>query len=285
MMAKVCFQMIVYNSDWVLEPCLESILPYGPVIVTEGPVKHWADRKLEPDSTCEILNRMVGPENIVHGVWPEKDEMQNAVLHLIPEGTTHLWLVDSDEIWDPEDIEYILHDLDDWDSMSFRATSFYGGFDRYITGFEEDFEVHRIQRWYPGARWQTHRPPTILAPDGKPWREHRHRNHMDNDRLKLRYWHYSYVFPKQMKMKADYYADLSKGLHIDGYFEKVYLPWVEGRREEVEREFLGVHNWKPQARGPTYTRPYTGQHTFHIQKRMPELKARFDRELREMKGA
>ena len=51
-----------------------------------------------------------------------------------------------------------------------------------MTGFEENFEVHRIQRFYPGARFATHRPPTILARMGGPGVRIGHLNHEATDR-------------------------------------------------------------------------------------------------------
>ena len=115
-------------------------------------------------------------------------------------------------------------------------------------------------RFYPGARFATHRPPTINAPDGMPWREHRHMNHYNDDSLGIRFYHYSYVFPSQMEAKAQYYADM--GGNIPDYFDRVYLPWVMGDSEEkhrIEEEFDGVHNWLPARRGPCRTAIFDGR--------------------------
>ena len=63
-----------------------------------------------------------------------------------------VWHIDCDEIYRPEDIQKVFNYLDSNPScysMAFRLRSFYGGFDRYISGFEENFEVHRIQKIIP----------------------------------------------------------------------------------------------------------------------------------------
>ena len=275
---KIIFQMIAFNSDAVLDACLESIAPYGEIIVTEGAVKFWRDRGFttSTDRTNEILSQHVPKENIVHGSFPEKDDMMNAAIHLIPDDVTHVWMVDCDEIWTSESIERVLARLrlDDFDSVAFKPVTFFGGFDHVMGGFEERFTWYRIQRWYPGARWATHRPPTINAPDGVSWANHWHWD------CEERFYHYSYVFPDAVKAKAEYYA--SRGGTIPQWFERIWLPWVLGNpkeRSRIENNFDGVHEWIPMRRGDARTRPFAGEHPLVIQKRMPELQARFEREL------
>lgn len=273
---NVAFILIAFNSDHVLEPCLRSVFPFGKVYAAEGPVKFWQKRgySTSTDKTSQILDDYIPT---VHGQWPEKCEEANAAMALVPDDTDFVFCLDADEIWDEMALRSIFKILEagKTDSVSFKAISFYGGFERYMTGFEAEFEVHRIQRYYPGARFTTHRPPTILAPDGKPWRDHRHVlvNH-------LRFFHYSYVFPSQMEAKAAYYAEM--GGNITNYFERVYLPWVCGNdiaRRVIEDEFDGVHNWLPKRRGPCRTALFEGQHPKEIQEAMPMLRRRFEMEI------
>jgi hypothetical protein len=276
------FVLIVFQSDYVLEPCLKSVLPFGKVVAAEGPVRFWQERGFttSTDRTNDILERYHVPT--IRGQWSEKDEECNAAISLVPDDTDYVWCLDADEIWKADTILQTLGLLDSLklDSVSFKATSFYGGFDRYMTGFEEDFEVHRIQRFYPGAKFYTHRPPTILAPDGRPWRAHRHLNHETTDEMGLRFHHYSYVFPSQMRMKAEYYAGM-RGT-IEGYFDTVYRPWILGDdadRLAIETAHNGVHNWLPERRGPCWTEPFVGEHPAEIQAAMPMLLDRFNEEL------
>ena len=289
MAVKLAFQMIVFDSDYVLEPCIEALLPHGPLFVTEGPVRFWKEQGFatSSDRTNEILHSMLPNENIVHGQWVEKDEMQNAVTRLIPEDTTHVWLVDSDEVWDTESILKVSEWLEAGvDSVAFSCRTFYGGFERCLTGFEENFEVVRIQRWYPGATWKTHRPPTILDPSGVPWCKRKHIDHAESAKRGVRMEHYSYVFPSQMAMKDAYYANRGSSGRIADYMKRVYIPWVFGDAAEkarIENEFDGVHDWLPARRGPCRTIPFAGNHPESIAKRMPELEARFSRELTALK--
>ena len=173
---KICFLMIVFNGDAVLREALEPLLSLGPVVVAEGPVAYYGKQgwATSTDCTNEILREMLPADRVVHGRWFEKDDQMNATKSLIPEDTTHVWMVDSDEVWKPRDLEAVLGELDSWDSVSFKPITFFGGFDRVLTGFEQRFVWYRVQRWYPGAQWLAHRPPTVLSPEGRPWRDYRH---------------------------------------------------------------------------------------------------------------
>ncbi len=286
MPVNLVFQMIVWNGDYVLKECLESILPYGKVVVSEGPVSYFAKQGhgTSSDSTNRILRELIGPENVVHDVFSEKDAMMHATEHLIPSDTQFVWMVDSDEIWKSEDIERIIDILynGNIDGMSFKPYSLYGGFNRYIGGLEREFEWHRIQRWYPGATWATHRPPTVNAPDGKPWSEHKYLHHNDTDLMGLNFYHYSHVFASQVARKTEYYA--ARGGCIENYMNDVWLPWVTGndkQKEVVENKFNGVQEWKPDRRGEARTRIFVEQHPKVIRDAMPRLRKRFDDELKQ----
>ena len=290
-MTNICFETIVFNTDYVLAECIKSLLPYGKVIVAEGPVKFWQDRGFttSTDKTNSILAELLPKEDVIHSQWDEKDAESNAPLHLVPDNTDFLWLVDSDEIWAARDIERIIGILEtgEWDSAGFKPYSFFGGLSRYMTGFEEQ-EWHRIQRWYPGARWYSHRPPTILAPDGRPWRNHRHLSYLETDKMGIRFAHYTYVWLSQMQAKAKYYEAYSPGVTIPDYMNRVWLPWVLGNditRQVIEREFDGVHNWRPERRGACFTATFAGEHPQEIQKVLPELKQRFNKEIKQYANA
>jgi hypothetical protein len=281
--------MIVYNSDYVLNECLESILNYGPLLVTEGPCGYWANHKIEPDWTRFILESYwdygQGIKKIKHGVWTEKDQMQNAVMDYVPRGTTHMFLVDSDEVWDGRNIERIAELIEeyDYDSMDFTADSFFGGFDHILTGFERSFPVTRVQRYYEGARWKTHRPPTILSPQGKPWKKHRHCSMQTTLAQGITMHHYSYVFPSQARMKHKYYSYYMPGITIPNYVDEVFMPWVIGnekQRKAIEKKWKGVHNFIPSYRKDLcYPQKYEGEHPASISNNMKNLKLRLQKEI------
>lgn len=272
-MSKLAFVVIVYNGSFVLRECLQSILPFGQVYCCEGPVSFFADRGTSNDGTNEILAEMLPKENIIHGIWREKTEMMNALNSMIPDDVTHLMMVDSDEVHYANTLRAIVARLDAVDSIALKPYTFFGSFDHTLSGFEEQFTWYRVQRWYKGARWE-HRPPTVFAPDGRPWREYRH---WDSD---LRFAHYSYCLASAVKAKIEYYSSRNK--IIPDYFRKVWLAWTLGNdatRKAIEDKYQGVHEWLPSARGECRTRPFKGEHPIAIQEAMPRLKARFEREL------
>jgi hypothetical protein len=288
-MAKVCFQMLAFNGEPFIEAAMEAVAPYGPIVATEGPVDYWhRDRGYtqSADRTREILRQYCA--GVAFGTWAEKDEMQTAAERFIPADTTHVWLVDSDEVWPDWVLREVIASLDDLDALAFRFNSFWCGFDTIIGGFEERFPVWRIQRWYPGAHWHTHRVPTVMAPDGLPWRLHRSMSEDDTDARGWRCCHYSYVLPQQTRAKYDYYRDRSASMTVPNWFERVYLAWATGdaeTRRAIESANCGVHNWLPKDREAhgcrdSYTRRWAGDHPEPIARRLPALRARFDEELR-----
>lgn len=278
-MSEITFQLIVFNGDYVLEQVLAPLLEVGNVIAVEGPVKYYQKKgyTTSTDNTNAILHQYLPARNILHGRWKEKDEMMRAGEALIPKDTSHVWMVDADEVWTRASIQRVAEKLDNYDSVSFTPWTFYGGFERVLTGFEVKSKWYRVQRWHPKAHWATHRPPTVLHPDGRPMRDHRHWNAPEY------FYHYSYVFPQQVRSKVEYYESWGAGV-IPFYFERVYLRWVCGNeraKQGVEDEFQGVHEWLPERRGECRTKLFTNLHPDSIEVEMKRLKARFVRELKE----
>lgn len=280
-MANVTFQMIVFQGSHFLEPVLKSLLNFGRVIVTEGPVAYWQERgyQTSTDGTNDILASRLPASDIVHGQYAEKDEMMNAAMHLIPPETTHVWMCDADECWELPTLRAVIAELDEWDSVSFKPHTFYGGFERCMGGFEIRAEWIRVQRYFEGAAWKTHRPPTILAPDGVPWRKKRHWD------APYKFAHYSYVFPSQVKAKIQYYESWGAGT-IKNYYREVYRNWTLGdakEKQRVEDKYNGVHEFSIARRGDARTYPFAGEHPRNIERALPELKLRFAREVAELR--
>lgn len=295
-MLKVAFGMIVFEGDYVLKESLESVYPYAKqILIAEGPVKYWQERgrRTSTDKTNEILANFPDPENkikIVHGQFQEKDDQCKAYLQHIDNDIDYIWNLDSDEVFKGEDILklYDILEKEKYTSVGVKSCSFYGGFNRVIGGFEEKTDNFlRVFKFYKGATWKTHRPPTIVAP---PCMETLPTKHLDSDTLFDKYgiqmYHYSYVFPKQVANKIEYYkAKVSKSNCIDGYFEQVYMPWIcvknDKERFDIESKYQGVHEFKPEVRGPSFTKSFTSTHPASIQNNMKELAARFEKESQE----
>ena len=87
-----------------------------------------------------------------------------------------------------------------------------------------------------------------------------------------------------MFKKVSYYrSKVSRDRCIEHYFQEVYLPWVRAAEHEktlVEKKYMGVHEFKPQFRGPCFTVKFEGRHPESVQKDVTSLKARLLFELK-----
>lgn len=285
---KIAFGLITYNGNFVLDAVLETIYPFAhQICIAEGPVGYYVQKghKHSTDGTIELIKGFPDPAgkiSLVSGQWPEKDEMCNAYAALVKPDTQFIWHVDDDECHYPETIQEVINVLgtNRWDSISFRSLAFFGRFNRIFgeASFEQGFEFHRVKRWYTGARWETHRPPTVLSSgDRRPWREHGH----------LPFFagmpHYSYVWPARVKAKTEYYGNsVAPGRCIADYFQTVYLPWVRGtvaERQAIENKWNGAHDFLPAVRGPCFTEPFNRSHPPAIEKRLPRLRRELESQL------
>lgn len=293
-MTKIDFCMIVFNGDYVLKENLENIYPFAnKIVITEGPVTYYKNKGFlaSTDNTVNIIKSFPDPLNkiqLIQGQWKEKDEMCEAQESFYD--GNYVWHVDSDELYKKEDMEKIIGYLEKNNncySMAFKFLSFYGGFERYISGFEENFETIRIQKIIPGkSHWKTHRPPTMIwPPTGKTCKEMGHINHSTTESWGIRIYHYPYVFPTQAKTKVDYYKSWGGNGIIANYWENVFVPWVQAKTEKeklrIEQPYQGVQEWIPSRRGPAFTKKFLGSHPEIIEKSMSKLTERIKKEKEE----
>lgn len=285
---KIAFGMIVFNSGYVLGPCLSAVYPYASqIIVAEGPVRYWQDQGFETstDKTIKTLADFPDPEKklrIIHSRYAEKEEQAQAYAAFIDRDTDYLWHLDADEIYKPEDIEAVIDLLHKSrpTSLGFRLCTFFGGFERVLTGFEANYNTVRLLRWHPGARLVGHRPPTVdpvLPPV----------LNIDQaetfERTGAQIYHYSYVWPSQVETKVGYYRSRVPDLIIPDWYRSIWLPWVRGSaadRQAIEDRYDGVHEFIPSHRGPCRTTPFIGDHPPSITRVLPQLRADHAREVR-----
>jgi hypothetical protein len=290
---KIAFGMIVFEGDYVLKECLEQVYPFASqILISEGPVSYWQKqgRTTSLDDTNKIISEFPDPENkikIVHGQFNEKDDQCRAYMEHINNDIDYIWNLDSDEVYKTEDLEKMIIFLKQErpTSVGIRSCSFYGGFEHYLTGFELNVDNFlRIFRYVKGSTWLTHRPPTIQYPRNI----NIIKKHIDSetlfDKTGVQMYHYSYVFPKQVNTKIGYYKDsVSKQNCIDNYFNEIYLPWVNGddkQKQEIEKIYYGVHEFKPIMRGACYTEKFIGSHPESIDKNIIKLKNKFNNQLK-----
>jgi hypothetical protein len=288
---KIAFGMIVFNGNFVLKQCLEAVYPFAyQILIAEGPVEYWQKQGFvtSTDGTNEILHSFPDPEKkitVVHGAYAEKDKQCNAYLQYLNPDADYVWNLDSDELFKPDDIRLVMDLLqrERYTSAGFKSLSFFGGFDHCLGGFEERNEFIRIRKVYPGSRWKTHRPPTIEHAFGVSVWPEKHLNFEALAARGVRMYHYSYVFPRQVRSKVGYYkAAISRDNCIDDYYSRIWLPWVRGdetAKQRIENEFNGVHEFVPSYRGDCRTYQFAGTHPTVIQRDLEHLKTEWEKQL------
>ena len=283
---RVNAAMIVLNGDHVLEQSLRSIYDFvDEIVVAEGPVKYWQTMGVErsTDSTLEILANFHDPDKKLRyasGKYSEKDEQFQRALDLMRTQPDYLLQVDADEVWTSSSLDGLNNLLKERKpvSVGVHSHTFVGGLDRVIGGFEEKTDNFlRVFKWENNCKFVTHRPPTIRYSDGN---QTRGRGHVDSDEARDYYGvsmcHYSYVWPSQVKSKIDYYkSKVSMQNCIPDFYDSYWLPWVKAesieKKWEIESKIMGMHEFKPEVRGPAFTKPYVGFHPKSIQNTKNEL--------------
>lgn len=286
MKPRICFSMIVFNGDHVLEASLESIYEAASqIVITEGPVQHYVDQGFmtSTDNTVEIIKSFPDPENkivLIQGQWPEKAEMVRAQTHFVLSDIEYMWVVDADEVYREEDLQTVLGMLPEYDAVAFRAYSFLG-LDHFVGGWDHAAQRHRIMR---RGRWIGRKVAKMVNPEtGGRWDRHRFLNSDELATMGIYLYHYTYSWPTLVKAKTQYYLARERpGLINPDFYERVWLAWMLGNDTErlvIEIKFGGIHEWHLEHREGCPSQPFTGCHPPAIEKRMGQLRARLTQEL------
>jgi len=279
-MSRFSFGMIVFNGDFFLRQCLDGVYDFAhEIVIVEG-----ADAVSQPfanadgsstDRTWDILQNYPDPKNkirLVRGKFKDKDEQSNAFMqHLSGD---FVWLLDSDEMYLPQDMERLaktLHDDPELMAVEMRHRVFFGGLDRIAHGKHWELTFWRIHRLYSGARYISHRPVNIMHPSGVTMNDMKHLSADQLDEMGIRMMHYSYVLDRQVEEKMRYHShwrptkyprekDVNY-FHYD-YIEKIWRPWKTDRAR-IERRFGISPQIHRDADGNVVldsTIPFTGVH-------------------------
>jgi hypothetical protein len=249
---KISFGIIVLNGEPFIKYNLRSLYPFAhEVIIVEGAVRDARSIATEDghsiDGTLDALYRFKDEDDYQNkiqiitsdGFWDEKDEMSKAYSTLAT--GDFLWQIDIDEFYKENDMKAIvkmLADDSEISAVSFKTLFFWGGFDHLCDGWYlrrggETF--HRIFRWGPGFQYIKHRPPTVVDNSGTDLRNYKYIDGSELANNGIYMYHYSLVFPKQIKEKCEYYRNAKWARR------KKMIEWSKGSYFSLTNPFR-VHN-------------------------------------------
>jgi len=262
--------IIVLNGMPWLPWLLRSLYPLmDEIVVVEGAVISAAHSATPDgrslDGTAAALAAFPDPDRKItriqkKGFWDEKDAMSAAYAEACT--GDYLWQVDGDEFYKAADVRWIQNYLrrnPEVGAVSFKTLNFFGGVRAVVKGgyfaYGAD-QFWRLFKWGRGYRYATHRPPTVLAPNGADLRDgatltgnqlaHEHGIYL---------YHYSYVLPAQVQYKTRYHQTLGRYHRI-----QQHTRWYADHFEHFTP-------WRVQMqpRPLSWLEPFQGEHPPEIQ--------------------
>ncbi len=228
---KITFGIIVLNGEPFTRYCLASLYPFAhEIIVVEGGHED-AKSVCTPDGhsldgTLETLYKFKNEEDFENkltivtrnGFWPKKDELgrdRTPQSRAYAERATgdYLWQIDIDEFYKKEDMLRIIEMLNQNPSISavtFPFLNFWGDIIYRIEGWKflrGGNYCHRIFKWGREYKYLTHEPPTVLNEKGIDVKKLKWISGNKMKRRKIYIYHYSHLFPWQVRQKVMIYKD------------------------------------------------------------------------------
>jgi ADP-heptose:LPS heptosyltransferase/glycosyltransferase involved in cell wall biosynthesis/predicted O-methyltransferase YrrM/sulfatase maturation enzyme AslB (radical SAM superfamily) len=285
---KISYVVIVLNGMPFIEPCLKALYRTAhQIIIVEGAVENcmfaaYPDGSSR-DGTVEFIRSFPDPAGklkFIQGCWPEKVDMQNRALELV--SGDYVWLVDSDEIYRQDDLLRIIEMLNNDRSIAqvnFIPDNFWKGLDYIFVSpkfFDPINHYRRLFKFVPGARFTSHRPPTLIHPgSSKSTEQMKLVDGFHTRQMGIKPYHYSYVFDSQARQKIELYRRYGWGkgwgIDLESWYNNFFTRWTIENSQELERIYpvwTGDKN--------SYTVPYNGPHPEVIEdllQRYPHLTA------------
>lgn len=285
---RITFGIIVLNGEPFTRYCLRSIYPFAyEIIVVEG--GHEQAKLVctqdghSIDGTLEALyefKKSEDPENKLtiitrEGFWPQKDEMgrdRTPQSRAYAERATgdYLWQIDIDEFYRAEDMIKIINMLRTKPSITavtFPIINFWGDIIYQINGWRllrgGALNVHRLFKWSESYKYLTHEPVTILNDNGIDLRKIHWIKGRKLKQRKIFIYHYSHLFPWQVKQKIIVY----KNEKPEGCAD--IIEWAENNYFKLSNPFnIERHYWLP-----SWLERFTGDHPQEIINMMRDIKS------------
>ena len=251
---NLSFVIIVLNGMPFLPYCLDAIYSSAhEIIVVEGAVENCMFAAhpdgSSRDGSVACITSYPDPEHklrLIQGQWAEKVHMQNKALEFVT--GDYVWLVDSDEIYKKDDLARIKALLEKDPSITqvnFIPDNFWKGFDDIFIStrfFEEESHYRRLFKFQPGARFTTHRPPTLYWPGSELCTEQMHLvGGLTTRSMGIIPYHYSYVLEGQVGQKMELYRRYGWGeswqIDMNEWYHECFLKWTPENKCSLERAY------------------------------------------------
>lgn len=268
---NITFGIIVLNGEPFTRYCIRALYPHAhEIIIAEGACEgarniatsngHSKDGTLEvllelkktEDPEDKITIVTAEQEGHLNGFWPGEKHEQCQAFAKRATGN-YLWQVDIDEFYHDEDIEKIkslLSDVSSITCLSFKQYGFWGGFDYLVDSWylkRHLPEIYRVFKWGDGYKYISHRPPTVIDNTGINLKEINFLNSGMTEEMGIHMYHYSFVFPKQVFSKADYYSNSNwLSLRANDWASVNYMHITKPYRVFIMTEYPG---WLEKFRG------------------------------------
>lgn len=266
--AKITFGIIVVNGEPWIEPLLKNIYDQAySICIAEGATKNWKDTNnfqtpRSTDNTLSIIKNFPDPGKKIRLITPdnfyeEKLEQCNTWLQQAPKDTDYVWEVDTDEFYHKKDIDLMINllTIHQYTYVEFPVLNFFKSMDYIATGGDGwgyDTPFPRIFKYYPGCKWDNHRPPTILDQNGTDYRNINPLNGKDNP---IKMYHYSYVTDKQVLEKIRYYTKTFNRDYYNEWYLPFYKEWTPENRIALETKY-SAHPSRPNGKTKRFNKKH-----------------------------
>lgn len=235
---KITALINVWNSGLWLPYTIRGIYDFADsIVITEScwVPGDWSGIT-SPDGTADIIRKFQETEDpqgkvSLHqaGIVKNQPEGRNSGLHLVPEDTDWVYMVDCDEFYMPEDLRFL------------RKAMERPGFSKYSTiivpakCFYFDFTYYKVEpfvrgyRWFPGQRFWAIASMVDLGG-----------TQFDVGKLGFQMYHYSYVSTEWTRMKACMGEDLPEERYRK-WWDEVYSKFDGNLDKVYEKNKGGVH--------------------------------------------
>lgn len=228
---KICANYTVFYGEAFLEYSLRSIYPYVDYIqlaIGEKSWKNHENKRFNPiDDVLGVAQRFKrendpeGKVNIYTGVWDSDTEQRNFLLNRARDIADFAMLVDSDEVWEPDQIKKLIKFIKEDSKTAFPA-------DVYAVAI---IHYYRSLYWRYGDIGASVNYVYRIHPDlSHTWIRHAMKDRKDANVVKVPVWyhHFGYAYPSKVVGKKVKFWGHSNEV-AKNWYTNVFKKWKPGK--------------------------------------------------------